>query len=73
MRSLFEKPGLAREQKKSAAIIFGRIEVPAGKGAQVGHPEYDQTLNQLLVEMDGLRVDVDIRILVTAYEQAGSP
>lgn len=67
VRSLFEKARkLAREQKKSAAIIFvDEIEVLAGKrGAQVGHLEYDQTLNQLLVEMDGLRVDDDIRILV---------
>lgn len=67
VRGLFEKARrLARDQKKTAAIIFiDEIEVLAGKrGAQVGHLEYDQTLNQLLVEMDGLRLDDDVRILV---------
>ena len=59
---------LAREYKKQGAVIFiDEIEVLAGKrGAQVGHLEYDQTLNQLLVEMDGLRFDSDVRILVIA-------
>lgn len=67
VRELFERARkLAREQKKSGAIIFiDEIEVLAGRrGAQVGHLEYDQTLNQLLVEMDGLRFDDDVRILV---------
>lgn len=67
VRSLFEKARkLARAEKKTAAIIFiDEIEVLAGRrGTQVGHLEYDQTLNQLLVEMDGLRLDDDVRILV---------
>ena len=57
---------LAKEQKKPGAIIFiDEIEVLAGKrGTQVGHLEYDQTLNQLLVEMDGLTFEDDVRILV---------
>lgn len=67
VRELFERARkLAREQKKSGAIVFvDEIEVLAGRrGNQVGHLEYDQTLNQLLVEMDGLRFDDDVRILV---------
>ncbi len=69
IRELFSRArNLARERKKSGAIIFiDEIEVLAGKrGSQVGHLEYDQTLNQLLVEMDGLRFDNDVRILVVA-------
>jgi len=67
VRELFQRARkLAREKKKSGAIIFiDEIEVLAGKrGSQVGHLEYDQTLNQLLVEMDGLSLDDDVRILV---------
>lgn len=67
VRELFQRARkLARERKKAGAIIFiDEIEVLAGKrGAQMGHLEYDQTLNQLLVEMDGLRMDDDVRILV---------
>lgn len=67
VRGLFDRARkLARDQKKTAAIVFvDEIEVLAGKrGAQVGHLEYDQTLNQLLVEMDGLKTDDDVRILV---------
>ncbi|HHY44845.1 MAG TPA: AAA family ATPase [Firmicutes bacterium] len=67
VRGLFDKARkMARSEKKSAAIIFiDEIEVLAGRrGAQVGHLEYDQTLNQLLVEMDGLKLDDDVRILV---------
>ncbi len=67
VRELFDRARkLAKDQKKSGAIIFiDEIEVLAGRrGTQSGHLEYDQTLNQLLVEMDGLRVDDDVRILV---------
>jgi len=67
VRQLFARARkLAREEKKPGAIIFiDEIEVLAGKrGSQVGHLEYDQTLNQLLVEMDGLGPDDDVRILV---------
>ncbi len=69
IRDLFSRArNLARERKKPGAVIFiDEIEVLAGKrGSQVGHLEYDQTLNQLLVEMDGLRFDTDVRILVVA-------
>ncbi len=67
VRGLFQRARkLGREKKKSGAIIFiDEIEVLAGKrGTQSGHLEYDQTLNQLLVEMDGLTMDDEVRILV---------
>jgi vesicle-fusing ATPase len=67
VRELFDRARrLAKEQKKTGAIVFvDEIEVLAGRrGSQVGHLEYDQTLNQLLVEMDGLKLDDDVKILV---------
>lgn len=59
---------LAKEHNKPGAVIFiDEIEVLAGmRGTQVGHLEYDQTLNQLLVEMDGPKFDSGVRILVIA-------
>ena len=56
----------AREQGKGSAIIFiDEIEVIGGKrGRHSSHLEYDQTLNQLLVEMDGINATNDVRVLV---------
>lgn len=58
----------AGKQKKNRAIIFiDEIDVLGGKrGSHSSHLEYDQTLNQLLVEMDGLTNDKDIQILLIA-------
>src|SRR5690606_26700099 len=67
VRALFQQARqLARRQGKKSAIIFiDEIEVLGGKrGAHTSHLEYDQTLNQLLVEMDGMRPSDDVRILV---------
>ncbi len=67
IRNLFSKAKvLAKESKKSSAVIFiDEIEVLAGKrGSHTSHLEYDQTLNQLLVEMDGLQYESDVKILV---------
>ncbi len=51
--------------KKSAIIFIDELEVLAAKrGSHSGHMEYDQTLNQLLVEMDGLSQNKDPRILL---------
>ncbi|PSR29761.1 ATP-dependent metalloprotease FtsH [Sulfobacillus thermosulfidooxidans DSM 9293] len=70
VRQLFQDArNLARKEGKSSAIIFiDEIEVMAGKrGSNQSHLEYDQTLNQLLVEMDGMPVHGDdVRILVMA-------
>ncbi len=56
----------AKNQKKKSAIIFiDELEVLAAKrGSHSGHMEYDQTLNQLLVEMDGINQDENPRILI---------
>jgi cell division protease FtsH len=56
---------VAKEQGKDSAIVFiDEIEVIGGKrGRHSSHLEYDQTLNQLLVEMDGIN-STDVRVLV---------
>ena len=69
VRSLFNSAReMAKKQKKNRAIIFiDEIDVLGGKrGMHSSHLEYDQTLNQLLVEMDGLTTDQDIQILLIA-------
>jgi cell division protease FtsH len=69
VRQLFNK---ARQQaqkagKRSAIIFIDEIEVIAGKrGNHSSHLEYDQTLNQLLVEMDGLKQNEAVRIVLIA-------
>lgn len=68
VRSLFKRAReAAQQEKKNNAIVFiDEIEVLAGKRGTSGssHMEYDQTLNQLLVEMDGIRSDDNVRVLV---------
>lgn len=54
-----------REMKRHAIVFIDELEVVGGKrGSHTSHLEYDQTLNQLLVEMDGLSLNDDVRILV---------
>jgi vesicle-fusing ATPase len=67
VRQLFNKARqLAKKTGKSSAIVFiDEIEVIAGKrGSHTSHLEYDQTLNQLLVEMDGIKPDEEVRIVL---------
>ncbi len=67
VRQIFEKGRkLAQKDKKSSAIVFiDEIEILGGKrGSHSSHHEYDQTLNQLLVEMDGMSLDDNVRTLV---------
>ncbi len=69
VRKLFRQAReMALKQKKDRAILFiDEIEVLGGKrGSHTSHLEYDQTLNQLLVEMDGLKTRADVRILLIA-------
>jgi cell division protease FtsH len=69
VRQLFSKAkNLALANDKKTAIIFiDEIEVLGGKrGQNIGHMEYDQTINQLLVQMDGLATDDKVRILIIA-------
>ncbi|QGQ96830.1 AAA family ATPase [Paenibacillus psychroresistens] len=68
VRDLF-KDARARAQKenKDSAIIFiDEIEVIGGKRDGGQQREYDQTLNQLLTEMDGIHTDDFPRILIMA-------
>jgi len=69
IRELFRE---ARRQAKrlnrdSAIVFIDEIDAIGGKreGASQ-HREYDQTLNQLLTEMDGIQGDDDVRILLVA-------
>ncbi|MGE4273129.1 MAG: AAA family ATPase [Desulfitobacterium sp.] len=70
VRRLFRKArDLAKKEKKDRAIIFiDEMDILGAKrGSNVSHHEYDQTLNQLLVEMDGLgNDDQGPQILVVA-------
>lgn len=69
VRKLFQtaRETAARQNKSNALIFIDEIEILGGKrGQTTSHLEYDQTLNQLLVEMDGLRVDDKVRVLVVA-------
>lgn len=69
IRQLFQQARKqARSAKKESAVIFiDEIEVLGGKrGQSNSNLEYDQTLNELLVQLDGLTNNDDIRILVVA-------
>ena len=60
------KPGAKprRRAKKSAVIFIDEIDVIGGKRDSGQHREYDQTLNQLLTEMDGIHSNEEPRILL---------
>ncbi|MUT65438.1 AAA family ATPase [Paenibacillus sp. NEAU-GSW1] len=68
IRDLFkEARQKAKKAGKSSAVIFiDEIDVIGGKRDGGQHREYDQTLNQLLTEMDGIRSDEAPRILIIA-------
>lgn len=57
---------MARRAGKQYALIFlDEIEILGGRrGQTTSHLEYDQTLNQLLVEMDGIKAADKVRVLV---------
>lgn len=67
VRQLFEQAKkLAKSQHKESAVLFiDELDVVGGKrGQTTSNIEYDQTLNELLVQMDGLSFDDSVRILV---------
>ncbi|HEU4965825.1 MAG TPA: AAA family ATPase [Bacilli bacterium] len=69
VRDLFKKARmLAKKEGKDSAIIFiDEIDVIGGKrGSSQSHQEYDQTLNQLLTEMDGMGTTSSPMVLVIA-------
>ncbi|MGB9867230.1 MAG: AAA family ATPase [Bacillota bacterium] len=67
VRELFRqaRQEATRAGKRSAVVFIDELEVLGGtRGRHESHLEYDQTINQLLIEMDGLRFDDDIHVLV---------
>ena len=69
VRKLFKQARtMAKNEKKNSAIVFiDEIEILGAKrGSHGSHLEYDQTLNQLLVEMDGLSLDDEVTVLLVA-------
>lgn len=68
IRSLFQDARLkAKKNKKNSAIIFiDEIDVIGGKRDGGQQREYDQTLNQLLIEMDGIHANQDVQLLIIA-------
>lgn len=69
VRQLFAdaRDAARKASKKSAVVFIDEIDVLGGKrGQHTSHLEYDQTLNQLLVEMDGISPRDDVRVLVLA-------
>lgn len=68
IRDLFKeaKARATKEGKDSAIIFIDEIDVIGGKRDGGQHKEYDQTLNQLLTEMDGIHTAETPRILLVA-------
>ncbi len=67
VRQLFNdaRKKAAKQNSQSAIIFIDELEILGGKrGSHNSHMEYDQTLNQLLVEMDGISFRTDPRILI---------
>ncbi|HEY3426061.1 MAG TPA: AAA family ATPase [Negativicutes bacterium] len=67
IRQLFQQArnSAQKQQKQSAVIFIDEIETLGGKRGQAsGNLEYDQTLNELLVQMDGLSGNDSIRLLI---------
>lgn len=56
----------AKENKQSAIIFIDEIDVIGGKREGGQQREYDQTLNQLLTEMDGIYSSDNPKILLIA-------
>lgn len=68
VRDLFKdaRTKAKKEGKESAVIFIDEIEVIGGKRDGGQQREYDQTLNQLLTEMDGIHGNENPRILIIA-------
>ncbi|WP_128894397.1 AAA family ATPase [Longirhabdus pacifica] len=68
IRDLFKKAKqqAKKQQKQSAVIFIDEIDVIGGKREGGQQKEYDQTLNQLLTEMDGIHGNEHPRILIMA-------
>jgi len=67
VRQIFKQARTTAErEKKSSAIIFiDEIDVLGAKrGKNASHMEYDQTLNELLTQIDGIRSEHPVQVLV---------
>jgi vesicle-fusing ATPase len=67
VRQLFNdaRKKASKQNSHSAIVFIDELEILGGKrGSHNSHMEYDQTLNQLLVEMDGISFKSDPRILI---------
>ncbi len=67
VRQVFEqcRSQALRQGKNSGILFIDEIDILGGKrGSHSSHLEYDQTLNQLLVEMDGLETGGQVQLLV---------
>ncbi|MGE5371090.1 MAG: AAA family ATPase [Solirubrobacterales bacterium] len=67
VRQLFQdaRKKAKSEGKNSAIVFIDELEILGGRrGSNQSHMEYDQTLNQLLVEMDGISGEHATRVLV---------
>lgn len=69
VRKLFKsaRDNAIKQGKTNSIIFIDEIDVLGGKrGQNSGHMEYDQTLNQLLVELDGMKTDEGVKVLLVA-------
>ncbi|OPA81567.1 ATPase [Paenibacillus selenitireducens] len=68
IRDLFKqaRSQAVKEKKENAIIFIDEIDVIGGKREGGQQKEYDQTLNQLLTEMDGIYSNTVPRILIIA-------
>ena len=69
IRQLFKdaRSKASKAKKKSVIIFIDELEILGVKrGSNSSHMEYDQTLNQLLVEMDGISQNEEPRLLLIA-------
>lgn len=68
IRDLFKaaRAQAVKENKNSAIVFIDEIDVIGGKRDGGQHREYDQTLNQLLTEMDGIHTTETPRVLIMA-------
>jgi cell division protease FtsH len=68
VRDLFRRARqTAKKENKDSAIVFiDEIDVLGGRRGNLSHQEYDQTLNQLLTEMDGMSTTQSPLVLVVA-------
>ncbi|MDF2924428.1 MAG: ATPase [Paenibacillaceae bacterium] len=68
VRDLFKdaRTRAQKEGKDSAIVFIDEVDVIGGKRAGGQQREYDQTLNQLLTEMDGIHTSETPRILIIA-------